>query len=62
MILGPAETDATAPEDLFASGCAFRSFLPGSECQRICLSDSALSSVLVTRSVATLAELSLVAQ
>jgi len=47
---------------VFASGCAFRSFLPGSEGQRICLSDSALSSVLVTRSVATLAELSLVAQ
>jgi hypothetical protein len=47
---------------VFASGCAFRSFLPGAEGQRICLSDSALSSALVTRSVATLAELSLVAQ
>jgi hypothetical protein len=37
--------------------CAFRSFLPRADVQRICLWDSPLSSVFVGRSVATVAEL-----
>ncbi len=38
-------------------GCAFRSILPRADVQRICLFDTWLSSVLVGRSVATIAEL-----
>jgi hypothetical protein len=37
-------------------GCAFRSFLPRADVQRICLFDTWLSSILVGRSVATVAE------
>ena len=37
--------------------CAFRSFLPRADVQRICLVDTWLSSVFVGRSVATVAEL-----
>ena len=37
--------------------CAFRSILPRADVQRICLFDTWLSSVLVGRSVATIAEL-----
>jgi hypothetical protein len=37
--------------------CAFRSFLPRADVQRICLLDTPLSSVFVGRTVATLAEL-----
>jgi hypothetical protein len=37
--------------------CAFRSLLPRADVQRICLFDTWLSSVLVGRSVATVAEL-----
>jgi hypothetical protein len=37
--------------------CAFRSFLPRADVQRICLVDSFYSSVFVGRSVATVAEL-----
>ncbi len=43
-------------------GCAFRSVFPRADVQRICLFDSWLSSVAVGRSVATVAELSLIAQ
>jgi hypothetical protein len=43
-------------------GCAFRSLLPRADVQRICLLDSAWSSVAVGRSVATIAELCFVAQ
>jgi hypothetical protein len=46
----------------FVLGCAFRSALPRADVQRICLVDSWLSSVLVGRSVATVAELAFVAQ
>ncbi|MFI5347063.1 MAG: hypothetical protein ACHQ51_11880 [Elusimicrobiota bacterium] len=46
----------------FVFGCAFRSFLPRADVQRICLYDSWLSSVLVGRSVATVAELCFMAQ
>jgi hypothetical protein len=47
---------------LFVAGCAFRSFLPRAEGQRIVLVDTWLSSVLISRAVATVAELALVAQ
>jgi hypothetical protein len=46
----------------FVFGCAFRSFLPRAEGQRICLVDSWWSSAILSRAVATVAELSLVAQ
>jgi len=46
----------------FVFGCAFRSFLPRAEGQRICLVDSWWSSAILSRAVATIAELSLVAQ
>jgi hypothetical protein len=46
----------------YVFGCAFRSFLPRADVQRICLVDSWLSSVLVGRSVATVAELCFAAQ
>lgn len=42
--------------------CAFRSILPRADVQRICLYDSWLSSVMVGRTVATIAELCFVAQ
>ena len=63
------------PSDVYASrrlqlilsagyvlGCAFRSALPVYDIQRICLFDSWLSSVIVGRSVATVAELCFVTQ
>ena len=46
----------------YVFGCAFRSFLPRADVQRICLVDTWLSSVLVGRSVATVAELCFVVQ
>ena len=46
----------------YVFGCAFRSCLPRADVQRICLFDTWLSSVLVGRSVATLAEICFVAQ
>jgi hypothetical protein len=42
---------------LYVFGCAFRSLLPRADVQRICLFDTWLSSVLIGRSVATVAEL-----
>ena len=63
------------PSDVYASrrlqlilsagyvlGCAYRSALPVFDVQRICLFDSWLSSVIVGRSVATVAELCFVTQ
>jgi hypothetical protein len=41
----------------YVLGCAFRSILPRADVQRICLFDTWLSSVMVGRSVATVAEL-----
>jgi hypothetical protein len=41
----------------YVIGCAFRSVLPQADVQRICLFDTWLSSILVGRSVATVAEL-----
>ena len=46
----------------YVSGCAFRSFLPRADVQRICLFDTWLSSVTVGRSVATVAEICFAAQ
>jgi hypothetical protein len=46
----------------YVFGCAFRSFLPRADVQRICLFDTWLSSVAVGRSVATVAEICFVAQ
>ena len=43
-------------------GCAFRSLLPRADVQRICLFDTWLSSVVVGRSVATVAEVAFAAQ
>jgi hypothetical protein len=47
---------------LFVMGCAFGSFLPRAEAQRICLYDSWISAAVISRAVATVAELSMVAQ
>jgi hypothetical protein len=47
---------------VFVLGCGFRSLFPRADVQRIGLIDSWLSSVLVGRSVATLAELCFMAQ
>src|SRR5579862_3580115 len=41
----------------YVFGCAFRSILPRADVQRICLFDTWLSSILIGRSVATIAEL-----
>lgn len=46
----------------YVFGCAFRSVLPRADVQRICLFDTWLSSVVVGRSVATVAEVSFAAQ
>jgi hypothetical protein len=46
----------------FVFGCAFRSCLPRADVQRICLFDTWLSSVVVGRSVATVAEICFAAQ
>jgi hypothetical protein len=40
----------------YVFGCAFRSLLPRADVQRICLFDTWLSSVVIGRSVATVAE------
>jgi hypothetical protein len=47
---------------VYVSGCAFRSFLPRADVQRICLFDTWLSSVTLGRSVATVAEICFAAQ
>ena len=46
----------------YVFGCAFRSFLPRADVQRICLFDTWLSSALIGRSVATVAEVCFAAQ
>src|SRR5258708_25282715 len=46
----------------YVFGCAFRSFLPRADVQRICLFDTWLSTVVVGRSVATVAEICFAAQ
>jgi hypothetical protein len=46
----------------YVFGCAFRSFLPRADVQRICLFDTWLSSVFIGRSVARVAEVCFAAQ
>ena len=46
----------------YVLGCAFRSVLPRADVQRICLFDTWLSSVVIGRSVATVAEICFAAQ
>lgn len=46
----------------YVAGCAFRSFLPRIDLERICLVESWLSRMVVGRSVATVAELCFMAQ
>src|SRR5262245_64876855 len=46
----------------YVFGCSFMSFLPRADVQRICLFDTWLSSVLIGRSVATVAEICFAAQ
>jgi hypothetical protein len=46
----------------YVFGCAYRSVLPVFDIERLCLIDSWLSSVIVGRSVATIAELCFVTQ
>ncbi|WP_245335046.1 hypothetical protein [Bradyrhizobium mercantei] len=46
----------------YVFGCAFRSVLPRADVQRICLVDTWLSSVMVGRTVATVAEVCFAAQ
>jgi hypothetical protein len=46
----------------YVFGCAFRSVLPRADVQRICLFDTWLSSILVGRSVATVAEVCFIIQ
>jgi len=47
---------------VYVFGCAFRSFLPRIDLERIALVDSWLSTMLVGRTVATIAELSFILQ
>jgi hypothetical protein len=47
---------------VYVTGCAFRSVFPVYDVPRLCLSDQWLSSVIIGRSVATVAELCFVAQ
>jgi hypothetical protein len=62
----PGSTSGIGPMLLLCAayvfGCAFRSFLPRADVQRICLFDTWLSSVVVGRSVATVAEICFAAQ
>lgn len=46
----------------YVAGCAFRSFLPRIDLERICLAQTWLSNMVVGRSVATVAELCFIAQ
>jgi hypothetical protein len=46
----------------YVFGCAFRSFLPRADVQRICLFDTWLSSVTLGRTVATVAEVAFAVQ
>lgn len=46
----------------YVAGCAFRSFFPRIDLERICLVDTWFSNMLVGRSVATIAEVCFIAQ
>jgi hypothetical protein len=58
----PASSAQLALSGIYVFGCAFRSFFPVYDIPRLCVVDSWASSVLVGRSVATLAELAFAAQ
>lgn len=47
---------------VYVAGCAFRSFLPRIDLERVCLVQTGLSNMMVGRSVATVAELCFIAQ
>lgn len=47
---------------IYVAGCAFRSFFPRIDLERICLVDSVLSNMFIGRSVATVAELCFIIQ
>ena len=47
---------------VYVAGCAFRSFLPMLDVQRLCLHRTPMSRIVVGRSVATVAELAFAAQ
>lgn len=47
---------------VYVAGCAFRSFLPRIDLERVCLVQTELSNMMVGRSVATVAELCFIAQ
>lgn len=53
----PYRLKQLALSGLYVAACAFRSFLPRVDLERICLWDVSLSSVVVGRTVATIAEL-----
>jgi len=65
-LLAPAERAARHWQlrlsGVYAFGCAFRAVFPRADVQRICLYDSWLSSVMLGRSIATVAELCFVIQ
>jgi len=47
---------------VYVAGCAFRSWLPRIDLERICLVQSSLSNMMLGRTVATVAELCFIAQ
>lgn len=47
---------------VYVAGCAFRSFLPRIDLERVCLVQTGLSNMMLGRSVATVAELCFIAQ
>ena len=47
---------------VYVAGCAFRSFLPRIDLERVCLLQTELSNMMLGRSVATVAELCFIAQ
>ena len=47
---------------VYVAGCAFRSYFPRIDLERVCLVDSWLSNMFVGRSVATIAEICFIAQ
>ena len=62
LAIAPAVNLMLCLSAAYVFGCAFRSFLPRADVQRFCLFDTWLSSVVVGRSVATIAEICFSAQ
>jgi hypothetical protein len=56
-LIGPSSQTLVWLSAGYVFGCAFRAILPRADVQRICLFDTWLSSIVVGRSVATVAEL-----